>query len=114
MRDMIEKTSLKARVFQWSEKLDVRVTMVSVRPMRRKWASCSTAGNLSLSTDLLSLEDEVVDYVIVHELLHLAAQNHGRLWKSLMRVHLGDYEAIDRRLREIAGLELRADAIGRG
>lgn len=36
---------------------------------------------------------------IVHELLHFHAPNHGKLWKSLMRAHLGDYESLDRRLR---------------
>lgn len=73
-----------------------------MRRMRRKWASCSTSGALSFSTELLSLEGELVDYVIVHELLHLRAPNHGRLWKSLMRAHLGDYEPLHMRLREQA------------
>ena len=41
----------------------------------------------------------VGDYVIVHELLHFHAPNHGKLWKSLMRAHLGDYELQDLRLR---------------
>ena len=34
------------------------------------------------------------DSTIVHELLHLHAPNHGKLWKSLMRAHLGDYKAV--------------------
>ena len=38
------------------------------------------------------MEKELGDYVIVHELLHFSVPNHGKLWKSLMRVHLGDYE----------------------
>jgi predicted metal-dependent hydrolase len=67
--------------------------------MRPKWASCSTAGALSFSDELLTLEPELVDYVIVHELLHLRVPNHGPLWKSLMRAHLGDYERLHQRLR---------------
>jgi predicted metal-dependent hydrolase len=42
------------------------------------------------------------DYVIVHELLHFSVPNHGPLWKSLMRAHLGDYENRDRELRNVA------------
>ena len=38
---------------------------------------------------------ELQDYVIVHELLHVNVPNHGKLWKSLMRAHLGDYEALE-------------------
>ena len=37
--------------------------------------------------------------MIVHELLHFSVPNHGKLWKSLMRAHLGDYEASDAKLR---------------
>jgi predicted metal-dependent hydrolase len=46
--------------------MDVKVRALAVRPMRTKWASCSTAGSLQFSTDLLGLDKEVGDYVIVH------------------------------------------------
>ena len=61
--------------------------------MSNKWASCST-GNLSFNDELVDLDRELGDYVIVHELLHFCVPNHGKLWKSLMRAHLGDYEAV--------------------
>jgi len=67
--------------------------------MRRKWASCSTAGRLTFDEALLLQPESLQDYVIVHELLHLHVPNHGRLWKRLMRAHLGDYEALERRLQ---------------
>ena len=44
---------------------------------------------------------DLQDYVIVHELLHFHVPNHGRLWKSLMRAHLGDYERSERKLKKI-------------
>jgi predicted metal-dependent hydrolase len=92
------KGEFKARVLDWAERLDVKVGSVAVRPMTRKWASCSTDGNLSFGTAVLGLDRDLQDYVIVHELLHLRVPNHGRLWKSLMRVHLGDYEGLEARL----------------
>jgi len=103
----LAKHDLKARVLKWAYQLDVPIAALSVRPMRRKWASCSTSGSLSFSTDLLTLESELVDYVIVHELLHLHVPNHGRLWKSLMRAHLGDFEEFHLRLRRVAGADTR-------
>ena len=39
---------------------------------------------------------------IVHELLHFSVPNHGKLWKSLMRAHLGEYEAYEGALKKIA------------
>lgn len=83
----------------WARKLDARVTSITVRPMTTKWASYSTAGRLTFDTSLLKLREELQDYVIAHELLHFHAPNHGKLWKSLMRVHLGDYERLEAQLK---------------
>lgn len=49
--------------------------------------------------ELSLLKPELWDYVIVHELLRFSVPNHGKLWKSLMRAHLGDYERLEQRLR---------------
>ena len=86
----------------WAGRLDVKVRSLAVRPMSHKWASCSTAGSLNFNAELLRMDRRVGDYVIVHELLHFSVPHHGKLWKSLMRAHLGDYESLDRRLRKYA------------
>ena len=96
------KSEFKARVYEWAEKLDVKVLAIALRPMSDKWASCSTAGRLNFNSELLGYDQDIADYVIVHELLHFFVPNHGKLWKSLMRVHLGDYERLDKRLRHAA------------
>ncbi len=57
---------------------------------------------LIFNIELLDLDEDLGDYVIVHELLHLRVPNHGKLWKSLMRVYLGDYEHLEERLKQIA------------
>ena len=95
-----DKEEFKARVLDWAAKLDIKAQSLTVRPMRNKWASCSTAGNLSFNSELLSLDRELGDYVIIHELLHFFVPNHGRLWRSLMMVHLGDYEGMEIRLQQ--------------
>ena len=97
-----DKREFKTRVVDWAHKLGVRVRMVTVRPMRNKWASCSTAGNLHFDEGLLSLDRKLGDYVFVHELLHFSVPNHGKLWKSLMSAHLGDYVRLEKKLRTLA------------
>ena len=87
-----KKTAFKRRVQHWSEKLDVQVQWLGVRKMSNKWASCSNNGHLNFNAELLDYDEGVWDYVIVHELLHFFVPNHGKLWKSLMRAHLGNYE----------------------
>ncbi len=93
------RQDFKDRVKHWADKLDIEVRSLALRPMRNKWASCSTNGNLNFNAELLDLEREVGDYVIVHELLHFVVPHHGKLWKSLMRAYLGDYETLDGKLR---------------
>ena len=102
MKAIDPKGQFKQRVRHWAGKLDVEVVWLGVRPMRNKWASCSTAGHLNFSDELPALKSELWDYVIVHELLHFFVPNHGKLWKSLMRAHLGEYEAYERELKRIA------------
>ena len=96
-----DRREFKARVQEWAIKLDAKVAAIYVRPMRRKWASCSTAGNLNFNDELLELDRELGDYVIVHELLHFSVPNHGKLWKSRMLAHLGNHEHIAARLRKV-------------
>lgn len=96
-----DRDEFKARVLEWARKFEVDAHSIYVRPMTRKWASCSTAGTLSFNDELLGMERDLGDYVIVHELLHFSVPNHGKLWKSLMRAHLGPYEIAEQKLREI-------------
>ena len=102
MKRWRDKKEFKARVLEWAKRLDVRTRSLTMRPMRSKWASCSTAGNLTFNSELLDLDRKLGDYVIVHELLHFSVPNHGKLWKSLMRVHLGDYVQLEERVRALA------------
>lgn len=98
-----DKEEFKARVLEWADRLGVKTQALALRPMRNKWASCSTAGNLNFNTELLALDREIGDYIIVHELLHFSVPNHGKLWKSLMRAHLGNYEKQEEALGRMTG-----------
>ena len=107
MNSWESKAEFKARVVKWAAKLGVKTTSVAVRPMRAKWASCSTAGTLSFNDELLRMERDLGDYVIVHELLHFSVPNHGKLWKTLMRAHLGEYEHLEAKMKQAAHNRVR-------
>lgn len=96
------KIRFKKRVRSWAEQLDADITCITVRTMKTKWASYSTTGRLTFDKSLLEMKKELQDYVIVHELLHSRIPNHGKLWKSLMRAHLGDYEKLEMELKKEA------------
>jgi predicted metal-dependent hydrolase len=73
---------------------------ISLRATKNKWASYTQRTRLLIfNTELLGRSEEIGNYVIVHEILHSRVPNHGQLWKSLKRAHLGDYERQEEKLR---------------
>ncbi|MBM3134185.1 MAG: M48 family metallopeptidase [Chloroflexi bacterium] len=94
------KEEFKANVRAWAEKLDVNIKTISMRAMKNKWASYTKDTDMLIfNSELLEMDRDLGNYVIVHELLHFRAPNHGKLWKSLMRAHLGDYERLEKQLK---------------
>ncbi|MBP8746033.1 MAG: M48 family metallopeptidase [Syntrophorhabdus sp.] len=91
---MLTKEELKAEIIHWADIMKVRPTQIRIQRMTKKWASCSTTGRVSFSTDLLHEPKPFREYVIVHELLHLQVPNHGGLFKSLMNAYLLGWEKI--------------------
>jgi len=89
---------LRQTILDWAEKIGVKVGQIHIRAMKNKWASCSTTGRVTLDASVMGLDKSLVDYIVVHELLHLRIPNHGKLWKSIMRAYLGEYEEMEREL----------------
>jgi predicted metal-dependent hydrolase len=57
---------------------------IFIRGQRTRWGSCSPAGNLTLNWKLLMAPEEIIDYVIVHELSHLRHMNHSKkFWEMV-------------------------------
>jgi predicted metal-dependent hydrolase len=77
---------------RWAARIGVNVLQIHLRQMTSKWASISTAGRLTLNTDLIALPKELGELVIVHELAHLLAPNHGKVFKSSLYAYLPDWQ----------------------
>lgn len=59
-----------------------------------------------LNTELIELPKDLGEFVIVHELVHLLAPNHGRVFKSFMHAYLPDWESREQRLRKSSDPEV--------
>ncbi len=92
MKRKTKEQKFRERVTHWSETIGAKPKLVQLRRMKRKWASCSTAGRVSFSRDLLKKGSDFQDSVIAHELLHLQVPNHGKLFKSLMAAYLPNWK----------------------
>ena len=73
---------------------------VLIRDQRRRWGSCATDGTLRFSWRGMMLEPALIEYIIVHELAHLAVQNHSADFWKLVASALPDVQQRRKRLRE--------------
>jgi predicted metal-dependent hydrolase len=97
--EVVGAAVFRAEVETWAKRVAVQPREIRLRPMKRKWASCSTHGRLTFNTDLLREPARFRADVIVHELLHLKIPNHGKLFRALLRSHLELAPVIPRRLQ---------------
>lgn len=89
---------LRAMVLEWAVRIGVEPGRITLRPMQRKWGSCSGKTNITLNTGLTWLPRPLAEYVIVHELVHLRVFNHGKAFRALMSQHMPDWAERDREL----------------
>ncbi len=73
---------------KWEPKLGVRVTAYFLRKMKTKWGSCNPrAGRIRLNTELVKKPKDLIEYVVVHEMLHLIEPTHNDRFISLLTDH---------------------------
>ncbi len=72
---------------------------VSIREQRTRWGSCSHKNNISLNVKLVLLPKELIDYVMLHELVHTRIHNHSKtFWAELDR-YIGNGKVMAKKLR---------------
>lgn len=78
---------IKSLVYQKAKKIDRIPSRVTIRDTRSRWGSCSSKGNLSFSWRLIMAPPEILDYVVAHEVAHLAHMNHSaNFWNTVDRL----------------------------
>lgn len=96
------KDYLPQRVYKLALQYDLDVGRVSVRNAKTRWGSCSSQNNISLNIHLMRLPDELIEYVILHELVHTKHKNHSRqFWEYLEQISPGAKEK-DRSLKQFS------------
>jgi len=86
-----------------NDEMRLSFSRLSIRGQRTRWASCSRRGTLSFNWKLMIAPPAVIDYVIVHELAHLAEMNHGKAFWALVARHCPDWREHRQWLREHEG-----------
>lgn len=81
-------TTVPDMIERWEPRLGVKVADYFLQRMKTKWGSCNhTAGNIRLNTELVKKPKDLVEYVVVHEMLHLLEPKHNDRFVALLTQH---------------------------
>lgn len=105
---MLAKRDLTGRALAFAKQMNVNPSNLKINGAKTRWGSCSAKKNLNFSWRLIMAGDDVIDYVVVHELAHIKEMNHSaRFWAEVERV-LPDYQARKAKLKQLQ-LKLSAE-----
>ncbi|ARU42635.1 MAG: M48 family metallopeptidase [Armatimonadota bacterium] len=93
MRDgWVNAEEMRWTARHWATTMGLERSGIRIMPLKKKWGSMSLRGWMTLSSELLDLPKELGEYVIVHELVHQLAPNHGRVFKAFLKSYMPDWE----------------------
>lgn len=86
----------------WEPKLGVQVKAYFLQRMKTKWGSCKhQAGHIRLNTELVKKPKDLLEYVVVHEMLHLIEQTHSERFIALLTKHYPTWREARAELNEL-------------
>ena len=91
------KAVIPGRVEYYASRMGVTYGKITIKEQKTRWGSCSSKGNLNFNWKLVRLPQELLDYVVVHELAHRKEMNHSPAFWAVVEAELPDYR--ERRLR---------------
>jgi len=101
---------VEALVTRWSPVIGVHVTGWTIRRMTTRWGSATPdRGRITLNLDLAAQPPEYLEYVVVHEMVHLVEPGHGRGFQRLMDRHLPGWKGYRRTLNRGPGGQSPSD-----
>lgn len=101
------KVHIPERVRYYAGVMGVTYNRIAIRTQRTRWGSCSSKGNLNFNCLLMLMPQEVIDYIVVHELAHRREMNHSSRFYEIVREVLPDYKARERYLKNEGSALLR-------
>lgn len=94
---LLAKRDLTAKVIDFAAGMNVTPTAVKISCAKTRWGSCSNKKSLNFSWRLIMADDDLIDYVVVHELAHIREMNHKARFWAIVEGVLPDYR--ERRAR---------------
>jgi len=97
----VAKEHLLTRVALYTKLIGVQPSSVKINGAKTRWGSCSARKSINFSWRLIMADDEVIDYVVVHELAHIIQMNHSKKFWDVVENVLPDYRERKARLHTL-------------
>ena len=94
------KEYLQQKCRYYSEKMGLTPAAVKINSARTRWGSCNKNGEINFTFRLILAPEELIDYVVVHELAHLQEMNHSSAFWSVVGRTMPDYKERRKKLRD--------------
>ena len=91
---------LEGRIRELADKFGFAYNKVTIRNQKTRWGSCTGKNNISLNMKLMNISNHLIDYVILHELVHTKVNNHSPLFWGSLDIYVGNAKAIDKELKK--------------
>jgi len=96
------KEQIPDLIKKWEARLDVRIQDWGVRQMKTKWGSCNIEDRrIWLNLELAKKSPSCLDYIVLHEMLHLKERHHNARFIALLDTHLPGWRSVKEKLNEI-------------
>ncbi len=95
----IAKSVLPKRLDELAQQFGYKYNKVAIKLMKSRWGSCSFKNNINLNISLMTIEEELIDYVLLHELVHTVEKNHGKKFWARLLLHMPDARIRQRTLK---------------
>lgn len=87
------KAYLPKRLDELALRYGYKYNKVALKYMKTRWGSCSFKNNINLNVSLVTLDGELIDYVLLHELVHTVEKNHAKTFWARINSHMPDARA---------------------
>ncbi len=94
------KEIIRARLNELSQFHGLSFNRSFIRSQKTRWGSCSAKNNINLNIKLINLPKELLDYVIMHELVHTKVKNHSQIFWKEMTKYYPNPKVIDKKLKK--------------
>ena len=73
---------------------------LSIRNQKTRWGSCSAENNISLNSKIINLPEELIEYILMHELVHTKIKNHSKEFWDTLDLYIPSPKNLDKKLRK--------------